>query len=194
MSLLRGVDTPPLYDRLAELVGRRLVDAGGRPAQKQAAFGQPAYNMAGTLYHAKGSDYVLLSVPNALVRGAFAAMSEPGLELPPPGPGGMLEAHVTVMRPEELALIGGADKVTERGKQFRYSLGRLKWVEPAGWPGMAKAFYLTVHSPELQALRRSYGLSSLPNNGEYEFHVTVGVVRRGVLGRGATAKGTAVTT
>ena len=94
------------------------------------------------------------------------------------------------MRPEELKQIGGADKVTERGKQFHYTLSRLYSVEPDGWSDMARVWFLRVHSPELQALRRSYGLSSLPNEGKHDFHVTVGVRRKGVLGRNATHKET----
>ncbi len=190
MSILRVCDGPPLHARLAGLVGARLAAAAHakEAGDKEAGDGRPVYNLAGTLYLAADSNYLLLSVPNALVHGVFAAMSEPGLELPPADSGGRLNAHITVMHPEELDLIGGGDRVTERGKQFRYSLGRLKVVEPDGWPGMAKAFYLTVHSPELQQLRRSYGLSSLPKDGQYDLHVTVGVVRRGVLGRSATAK------
>src|SRR5262245_61300414 len=131
MSLLQVSPGPPLCMRLAELAGQTLIERSSqldKQAASKQAFGEPVYNMAGTLYLSKGTNFILLSVPNALVHGSFSAMHEPGLELPPPGPGGRMEAHVTVMHPEELELLGGADKVSERGKQFRYSLGRLKWV------------------------------------------------------------------
>lgn len=179
-SILCAGDGQSFVQALAELVGRRAVKHAGDAA--------PVYNMAGTLYLAD-SNWIMLSVPNALVRGSFAAMHEPGVELPPPGPTGKLVAHITVIRPEELDVIGGPDKISERGKQFRYSLGRLKEVEPDGWPEMAKVYFLTVHSPELQALRRSYGLTSLPKDGEHPFHVTVAVKKKGVLARNAKAKG-----
>jgi hypothetical protein len=84
---------------------------------------------------------------------------------------------------------GGPDKVTERGKQFRYSIGRLMEVVPDGWADMAKVWFLKVHSPDLQALRRSYGLSSLPKDGKYDFHVTCAVRRKKVLGRNDSRKG-----
>lgn len=154
----------------------------------KAGAGAPAYNLAGVL-HLSPSGRLLLSVPNALVRGVFAAMHEPGAELPPGHDGGGLNAHVTVFRPEELELIGGPDVVTERGKQFRYTLGRLVELEPEGWPEMSKAYLLKVHSPELQQLRRSYGLSGLPHEGRHEFGVICAVKRKGVLGRNAAAKG-----
>ncbi len=161
----------------------------GRSLVKQAVdTPEIVYNLSGALYLSK-SGWLLLSVPNALVRGIFAAMDEPGIELPPyddiPG---NLNAHCSVMSKEDVALLGGADKVTERGKQFTYTLGRVYAIEPDGWPGMEKVWYVKVHSPELQELRRSYGLSSRPRDGKYDFHVTVAVRRKGVLGRGEAAK------
>lgn len=152
---------------------------------KQSADLQPAYNMAGRLFHKKGSmgDWIMLSVPNALVHGVFAAMDEPGIELPPSGPEEKLDAHISVIRPDELAALGGPNRITERGKQFRYRIGGLVSTAPAGWPEMSHVWMLRVHSPELQALRRSYGLSSLPKNGEFDFHISVAVRRKGVLGR-----------
>ena len=183
MSLLSVDDRPPVIDRLhyraGEIIGTFF---------KEAADATPAYNLAGTLYLSP-SGYVLLQVPNALVRGTFAAMHEAGAELPPSGPDGKMNAHITVFHPEDLEAIGGPDKVTERGKQFRYSIGRLMEVEPDGWADMAKVWFLKVHSPELQALRRSYGLSSLPKDGKYDFHITVAVRRKKVLGRNDSRKG-----
>lgn len=149
----------------------------------------PAYNLAGTLYQSS-SGYILLSVPNPLVHGIFSAMREPGIELPPSGPDGRLNAHISVFRKDEVAAIGGADKITERGKQFHYTLGRLVAVEPDGWPEMAKCWMLRVHSPELQVLRRSYGLDGLPDANSKPFHITVAVRRRAVLGRNEKSKGT----
>lgn len=180
MSLLKVTDRPPYWAAVFFKLGSDLVKAAGDAAL--------AYNLAGRLYLSK-SGYLLLTVPNALVRGTFAAMSEPGIELPPDGPDGNLDAHVTVMSPAEVALAGGADGITERGKQFFYTLGRVYSVEPEGWPDVSKVWYIKIHSPELQQLRRSYGLSSLPSDGKHDFHVSVAVRRKRVLGRNDTAKG-----
>ncbi len=178
MSLITVSDEPLVLAACLFNTGKEIV--------KAAADAQVAYNLAGRLY-ASEPGYLLLSVPNALVRGVFSAMREPGIELPP-GPAGNLNAHITVMSPKDLETIGGVDKITERGKEFRYSLGKLYEVEPDGWPNMARVWYLKVHSPELQTLRRSYGLSSRPNADAHDFHVTVAVRRRSVLGRNTTAK------
>lgn len=173
MSVLTVCDDYSVTAELHRLAGQRIV--------KRAGDAYPVYNLAGTLYLGK-KGWVLLSVPNALVRGVFQAMDEPGIELPP-GPDGKLEAHISVMSDTDIESIGGAEKITERGKQFHYSIGRLLSVQPDGWEGVNRVWFLTVHSPDLQALRRSYGLSSLPHDGEYVFHLTCAIRRKGVLGR-----------
>lgn len=184
MSPLLPMAGPSLAERWLATVSRRLVKTA-----EDVSVPEVAYSLSGMLY-ASPNGWILLSVPNDLVRGVFRAMNEPGIELPPSKDDGRLNAHISVIRKDELAAIGGPDKITERGKHFRYSLGRLKTVEPAGWSEMSRVWMLTVHSPALQELRRSYGLSSLPNNGQFAFHITVAVRRKGVLARNDTKKQT----
>lgn len=151
---------------------------------KSAGDNQPVttHALSGELY-LSSSGWLLLNVPNALVRGAFAALNEPGAELPPSGADGQLNAHISVMRPEELESIGlkGTD-IKERGKHFQYTLGPVQEVVPSGWGEMSKCWFIRVSSPELKQLRRTYGLTPLPHNNEYDFHITIGVRRKGVLG------------
>lgn len=180
--LLSTHDGPPRWVQV-------LFDCG-RDVVKAAADSEPAYSLAGTLYLSE-SGWILLSVPNAFVRGVFSAMDEQGVELPPGPADGPFNAHISVFRKEELERIGGADKVTERGKQFSYRLGGLYSMTPDGWPGVSKVWYVRVHSPELMNLRKSYGLSALPGESQYDFHITVGIRRRGVLGATATSKSAA---
>jgi len=145
--------------------------------------------LSGQLY-ASNSGWILLSVPNALVRGAFDALSEPGIELPLDS-GGRLNAHISVMRAEEVEKIGGISKITERGHHFKYNVGALQAVKPLGWDGMSKVWFLSVTSPELCQLRRTYGLSSLPMRGDIElpFHITVARRAVNVLGSNDVSKG-----
>lgn len=147
--------------------------------EAKASTPQNSYAMAGRLYAAK-SGWLLLSVPNPIVRGIFDTLTEPGIELPG-FKGSGLNAHISVMRPEEIDQIGGIDKVTERGHMFRYTLGPLKTVEPHGWTEMSRVWMVEVSSPELKKLRVSYGLSPLPNENRFKFHITVAVRRRNVL-------------
>jgi len=146
---------------------------------KRGASPELSYDMHGELYLSK-SGWILLSVPNSLVRGSFDALGVVGAELPP-GPDGKLNAHISVIRPEELEQIGGADKVTERGKQFKYRIKSLKTVVPSSWPEISKVWMLEVQSPELENLRKSYGLSARPKDNKYEFHITIAVRRKHVL-------------
>jgi hypothetical protein len=150
----------------------------------------PAYNLAGMLYvsYSKGKPWLLLSVPNAMLHGIFQAMDEPGIEEPVDSDNQRVNAHITVMRPEELDSLGGPDAITERGKRFNYTVGRLISFEPTGWANVSRVWALRVHSPELQLLRRTYGLSSLPSEGKFDFHITCAIRRRGVTARSETAK------
>lgn len=134
--------------------------------------------LSGELY-ATPDNWVLLRVPNALVRGAFDALDENGASLPLYN--GKLNAHVSVFRPEEVDQIGGVGKITERGHHFHYTLGPVKEVQPSGWTEMSRVWFIEVESPELQQLRKSYGLSALPKDGKHPFHVTIAVRRKHVL-------------
>jgi hypothetical protein len=179
MSILSVRNGPPLWDLHVFRIGQALVKRAEDPAV--------SYNLSGTLQLVE-SGWIMLSVPNALVRGVFAAMDEPGIELPY-NKFGALVAHISVMRPEEVEALGGGDKITERGKRFTYTLGRLYSVPPgSGMTEMERVWFIRVHSPDLQNLRRSYGLSSLPNDGKYDFHITVAARKKGVLGRNETKK------
>jgi hypothetical protein len=150
-----------------------------------------ATNLAGRFHISKHNDqnWGLLTVPNALVLGIHHAMDEPGIELPPDSVSGKLNAHVTVMRPEEIEAIGGPDKLKhDRGKMFRYTTGRIVSMVPKGWKEMSKCWALRVISPALQTLRKSYGLTPKPNDNKFDFHITVAVRRKNVLGPNEVGK------
>jgi hypothetical protein len=156
---------------------------------KQASTNQP---LSGRLYCAK-SGWLLLSVPNALVRGVYDALSAPGAELPRAGvmnvpnvDGELLNAHISVMTADEVRYIGH-NNINERGHSFGYSLGPLKELDVKNVAGVSKVWAITVTSPALADLRKSYGLSALPNG--HPFHITVAVRRRGVLQDNGVAKG-----
>lgn len=160
-------------------------DVGGATVAllKAAATASPAYALHGRIY-LSNSGWLLMSVPNALVRGAFDALHEPGAELPP-GPSG-LNAHVSVMSKEEVERVG-ADRITERGHYARYMITGLKEVVPSGWQDMSKVWFLEVRSPELEKIRKSYGLPPIPS-GDRPFHITLAVRRKHVLFNNDVAK------
>jgi 8-oxo-dGTP pyrophosphatase MutT (NUDIX family) len=150
-------------------------------------------DMVGQLYLSQ-SGWLLLQVPNALMRGHFDALNEPGIEMPVSGTLGKPNAHVSIMTPMEVSQLGGPQKITERGRDFHYSLGKMRVIDPGGWPEMSRCWIIDVKSPELEKLRKSYGLSALPNKGEYPFHLTVAVRRKNVLRPNEVSKGPHETT
>ena len=173
--LYNSTDTDPLY---------KFGNAHGWLARSCKTAGAE-YHLSGRLYLAK-SGWLLLSVPNALVRGVFDAMSHAGAELPLAGTMNvpnvdkdLLNAHISVLTADEVASIG-ANKINERGHSFKYSLGPVKEITPNNIDGVSKIWAIQIASPELSALRKSYGLSALPNN-DHPFHITVAVRKRNVL-------------
>jgi len=147
-----------------------------------------AVQMAGLLQATKGG-HLIVGVPAALVRGVYDAMSEPGISLPTSVDGGALRAGIVVMTPSELESVGGASKVSERGKQYPYTLGDLVEVSARGWPGVSACWHLRIKSPELGKLRRSYGLST-KLEGDSDFSIVVACRKSGVLASNATSKAT----
>lgn len=141
--------------------------------------------LSGRLYLSK-SGWLLLSVPNALARGVFDALTVPGAELPTAGAMNvpnvkedLFNAHISVMTADEVASIG-ANKITERGHTFHYGLGPIKEITPKNIDNISRVWAIQVASPALAALRKSYGLAPLLN-GDHQFHITVAVRRKKVL-------------
>ena len=147
-----------------------------------------AVQMAGLLQATK-SGHLILGVPTALVRGVFDAMSEPGISMPTSVDGGALRAGIVVMTPSELESVGGATSISERGKQYPYSLGELVEASARGWPGVSACWHLRVKSPELGKLRRSYGLPTKVE-GDSDFSIVIACRKSGVLSSNATSKTT----
>lgn len=146
---------------------------------KTAARTEAAPHLVGELY-ASSSGWIMLSAPNAFLRGIFSSLHVPGVELPT-NDKGLFNAHITVMRPEEVARIGGVDKIRERGRHFSYQLGPIRSVEPEGWPEVERCWFVSIISPELENLRKSYGLAPLPDGNRKRFHATFAIRKRKLM-------------
>lgn len=142
---------------------------------KRAADATISYGLSGRLYKSH-SGWGLLSVPNAIVRGAFDALHEIGAELPLRN--GKLNAHLSVLRPEEIEQIGGHAKISEWGHAFSWSLGPLKTVVPDGWKDVAQVWIIECSSPQIAKFRRSYGLSDSP---KFPLHLTIAIRKKGTI-------------
>lgn len=178
----------PVITSSARDIGHAITSLSLSLAREKSAAVPEISGLRGKLYLSK-SGWVLLSVPNALARGAFDALGESGIELPPGSGDGPFNAHISVMRPEELAAAGIApEKIAERGHEFSYTLGPVRSTVPAGWSEMSRVWFIGIHSTELERLRKSYGLSALPNEGKFKFHCTFAVRRKGVGRAGGAMK------
>ena len=123
-------------------------------------------------------DWALLKVPASICRGLFEALGEDGAEYPPAhGDRKNYNAHITVMRPDEIEAVGGKEKIDEIGQEFSYQLGPVQVTNPAGWDEMEKVWFVKVESKELEDMRTGHGLTSLPNKGKHPFHLTFAVKR-----------------
>lgn len=180
LSFEKNKELIQAYDDLAYTLGQAVAYTHKEAAAKSNA-------LSGELYAASDKS-IMLSVPNSLVRGAFDAIDANGLSLP--GKNGKFNAHIVVMTPEEVSKLGGVDKVTERGHHFHYNLGALHEAPITNSFDYSKTWFLSVTSPELSQLRKTYGLESTP--GKHGFHVVVALRKLGVLGHNEVSKLAAV--
>ena len=179
VSPLLPPEAQKLLEQRSYALGQSCVKEAG---VKQAGDAQTVQALHGRLVSTE-KNWVLLTVPNALVRGAFDALGELGCELPLQ-PDGRLNAHISVIRPDELASIGGKEKLNELGHSFYYTLGPVQEVTPETWDGVSKCWYIKVYSTDLQNLRKSYGLSATPKDGRFDFHITFAIRKKRVLNSG----------
>ncbi len=132
------------------------------------------YAMKGRLTFSS-SGWVILEVPNAIGNGAFQALSEHGIEQPVSSTHGRYNAHISVIRPDEVEAIGGPEMVKARGQSIGFNFGPVREISnPGGWAEISKAWVIEVNSPELMKLRRSLGLGE----PKYPFHITFAIRRK----------------
>jgi len=149
--------------------------------QEKQAVNPLCYSLQGRLV-LSSSGWYLLEVPNDLGNGLFKALNESDVEQPTTH-SEVYNAHVSIIRPEELEEIGGPSKVTQRGQAFSFNIGPVREIKsPAGWSKVSKVWAADITSPALMALRRNLGLGP-PN---FPFHLTVAVRKRKVRKKAAS--------
>lgn len=132
------------------------------------------YSLKGRLTFSR-TGWVILEVPNSIGNGFFQALSEHGVEQPVSGTYGRYNAHVSIMRPEEVESVGGPDMIKARGQMFGFNTGTVREIaNPGGWSEISKVWVLEIRSPELMTLRRSLGLGE----PKYPFHMTFAVRKK----------------
>jgi hypothetical protein len=111
----------------------------------------------GFVYLKVDNDYIykilpLLNLPDYITPPYFRRKNSPG-------------AHISVIYVKERKNL---PKITELGKTFLFELSTFKMVPPK----RHKYVVLTVSSPDLENLRKKYGLSPLLQG--HDFHITIG--------------------
>jgi hypothetical protein len=135
------------------------------------------YSLKGRLTLSR-TGWVLLEVPNSIGNGLFQALTEHGIEQPVSQTHGRYNAHVSVIRPEEVEAAGGSSVIKARGQTFGFNLGAVREINaPAGWDEVSKCWVVEVRSPELMTLRRSLGLGE----PKYPFHITFAIRKKNAL-------------
>lgn len=119
--------------------------------------------------------YVYVDVSNNFINGIFPLIRDPDAEKPPyfEAKYQKVGAHISVIKSEEAEML---EDIEEIGEEFAFKLGPLKSTEPEGWDDMDRVWFIQLEAPELEQLRKKYGLSKKLNG--HEFHITVAVKRK----------------
>lgn len=135
------------------------------------------YSLKGKLTFSR-TGWVLLEVPNSIGNGLFQALTEHGVEQPISETHGRYNAHVSVMRPDEVEAVGGPEMIKARGQMFGFNTGTIREIpNPGGWADVSKVWVLEIRAPELMTLRRSLGLGE----PKYPFHMTFAIRKKNAL-------------
>ena len=116
--------------------------------------------------------YIYLSVSNDVIHGLFSLIDEENIEKALYGDIG---AHISVMNEDEFE---EEIKIGEIGKEFVFKLGKFHSTEPDGWDEMERVWFITCISPELEKLRKKYGLPKTYKNMGHEFHCTIAIRKK----------------
>lgn len=147
-----------------------------RPVRLQEASDvMTSYDLVGDLYLSH-SGWVLLSVPNQVIKSLYDILHVEGADLPYHSDG-TLTGHISVIRDDEMDQVDNLELYRFLGQSYTYTLGPVRTVNPDGWDEMDQVWFVECDSPELEAVRQELGLTARPKNNEFHFHITIAVRR-----------------
>lgn len=120
--------------------------------------------------------FVFVDVPNSIYSGFLPLLGQ-GIEQPPKNERHYddIGAHISVIKRKEIE--ENQIQFKDVGKKISYKmLGVQKVDNPDGWDEMEAVWFIPVLAPDLEAVRKSYGLS--PTIKDHDFHITLGVKKR----------------
>lgn len=137
--------------------------------------GQLKQNKQGFIYLDVGDQFITAMLPylrtKDLVRPPYF-----NLFIAPEG------AHIPIVSKRE-ADFHFLEEMKEMGKTFSFVIEGLYSCKPDTWPEVEEVWFLKVQSPELEALRQRYFLTSRPNG--HDFHIAIAIKPRK---KGSTVK------
>ena len=115
--------------------------------------------------------FVYVDVPDEIVHGFSAAIDNPDTKKPPYWTKSFnkVGAHISVISKDDAKDLD----INEIGTEIEYTLDNMRHLNPAGWDEMSRVYFISVKSPQLESIRKKYGLPAKDHG--HEFHITVAV-------------------
>jgi len=129
--------------------------------------------MFGVLKQAKDG-FVYLDISNDIINGLFSILNSDDKEKPPYNLKSFntVGAHISVIGTDEYN-DNGIGEIEELGEEINFNPNKFYQVNPESWDEMKKVYFLSVKSPDIEKIRKKYGLSKKMNG--HEFHITFAV-------------------
>lgn len=135
--------------------------------------------LKGILKEADG--YYYIQIDKNLIKGLFNLLDEDNVELPPYFKencdnkiSNCIGGHISCISDEEKV----TGKINELGKYFNFTLGDIKSVNPKEWEDMERVWFIEVDIPDMQILRKKYGLPDTYKDSGHSFHITFACRRK----------------
>lgn len=119
--------------------------------------------------------FLYIDLPDDFIYELYPLIHADGIDLSPYFGDGLVGAHISVILAKEAKenqLIG---EISELGRDIEFSITGCYSVQPDGWKGIERVWFLTIDCPELESLRQKYGLS--PKISGHDYHITLAVKR-----------------
>jgi len=119
----------------------------------------------------KSESFVYVDVDDEYIHKLITFIQKDGFEEPPYFVNSdSVGAHITVMYEDEVKKYG-IGEIQECGEKIYFTPKECKIVHPPRWQEMDEVYFIVVEAPELDRIRKKYGLTKK----EYDFHITIGV-------------------
>ena len=148
------------------LVGKKLTDLLSKEAQQMKSVPLKG------IIRKTDDGFIYVDISNNVINGLFSLIDEEGIEKPPYSDEEYdnIGAHISVMKEDELK---EDEEFSDFGKEITFKLDKFFSVEPKTWDEVERVWCIKVVSPDLEKLRKKYGLAKKFHG--HDFHITVAV-------------------